>query len=127
MRKVLLVLVCFVTIAGVLNCGSSSNEKAVCDAMIDQLLKACDQSNPADVQTVLTAFASFGITYTATEIENNPKSEFANDCANDLEEENVSITDEQKDVFIQAVNQIPTTDCATAAYALTALLGATGL
>lgn len=124
LKKGLVILVALSFCIGIFSCGSSNNAKAVCEAIADTLYEACDPSNPADQATLVAAFATLGETYTTDEIANLSESEAVSECTASFDDDGVEITDEVKDTALTAINAIPTTDCATAAYGLVGLLNA---
>jgi hypothetical protein len=112
--KILTVLIALSCIVGAISCGGSSNEKAVCEALINSLYDACDTSDTTDQAILIAAFANVGETFTAQQIASLSKSDAVGECTSGLEDGDVTITDDQKAAYVAAIEAVPTTDCQTA-------------
>ena len=84
-------------------CGGG-NIGAVCDAGASKVFENCDQNNSDDIETLQSAFALFEIFLTESEIMDATESDVRSECEDLLNEDEVEISNENKDIFINEVN-----------------------
>jgi len=87
-------------------CGSSGTIDKVCGAAASKIFKECSKSNAADVQTIIDAYAQFGVTVTEDDIQSATEGSLKSDCVNDLKESGATINAAEADAFAVGLNQL---------------------
>lgn len=87
------------------SCGGGGTIGTVCDAAATKLFQECDPQSTADQQTIWNALQGMGISISFAEIENYTEDRARSDCEEGLgSNENLTITDEQAQDFVDSLN-----------------------
>lgn len=122
LKRTSVCLLAGLTLFALASCGGSSNNESACSQIATALFTACDTSNPADQQTIITAAAGLGETLTTAQVEAYTAEAATNDCVQGLEQDGTEVTDEELAAGEAAITALEGQSCQTVAFTLLGML-----